>query len=85
MIVLCAGSLDAISENLCPDDVLLTAVQRITDLNGGTIQDYYQRKQKNGGRLDGRKGGLSAKTIRRLKQRENIFTKTKISSARPSA
>ena len=28
-----------------------------------TIQDYYQRKQKNGGRLDGRKGGLSAKTI----------------------
>ena len=63
MIVLCAGSLDAISENLCPDDVLLTAVQRITDLNGGTIQDYYQRKQKNGGRSDGRKGGLSAKTI----------------------
>ena len=28
-----------------------------------TIQDYCQRKQKNGGRLDGRKGGLSAKTI----------------------
>jgi len=85
VIVLCAGSLDAVSEDLCPDDVLLTAVQRITDLNGGTIQDYYQRKQKNGGRSDGRKGGLSAKTIRRLKQRENIFTKTKISSARPSA
>ncbi len=27
------------------------------------IHDYYLRKQKNGGRLDGRKGGLSAKTI----------------------
>ncbi len=47
-----------------------------------TIQDYYQRKQKNGGRLDGRKGGLSAKTIRRLKQRENIFTKTRVLNAK---
>ena len=28
-----------------------------------TVQDYYQRKQKNGGRSDGQKGGLSAKTI----------------------
>lgn len=28
------------------------------------IQDYYLRKQKNGGRNDGKKGGLSAKTIR---------------------
>lgn len=27
------------------------------------VQDYYQRKQKNGSRADGRKGGLSAKTI----------------------
>lgn len=27
------------------------------------VQDYYQRKQKSGSRADGRKGGLSAKTI----------------------
>ena len=27
------------------------------------VQDYYQRKQENGSRADGRKGGLSAKTI----------------------
>lgn len=28
------------------------------------IQDYYQTKQLNGGRLDGKQGGLSPKTIR---------------------
>lgn len=28
------------------------------------IQDYYQKKQLNGGRLDGKQGGLSPKTIR---------------------
>ncbi len=28
------------------------------------IQDYYQNKQLNGGRLDGKPGGLSPKTIR---------------------
>ena len=28
------------------------------------IQDYYQKKQLNGARLDGKKGGLSPKTIR---------------------
>ncbi len=28
------------------------------------IQDYYQKKQLNGGRLDGKTGGLSPKTIR---------------------
>jgi integrase len=28
------------------------------------VQEYYNKKQKNGGRKDGREGGLSAKTIR---------------------
>lgn len=28
------------------------------------VQDYYQQKQLNGGRLDNKKGGLSPKTIR---------------------
>ncbi len=28
------------------------------------VQDYYQKKQLNGGRLDGKQGGLSPKTIR---------------------
>lgn len=34
------------------------------ELTQDVIQDYYQQKQRNGGRGDGRKGGLSAKTIR---------------------
>lgn len=33
------------------------------EITQDVIQDYYQRKQKNGARLDGRAGGLSAKTI----------------------
>ena len=58
------------------------------DANGLTLRDctvkalqaYFDEKHKRG-RLDG-KGGLSAKTIRRLKQRENIFIKIRILSAR---
>ena len=34
------------------------------EITQDVIQDYYLRKQKNGGRNDGKKGGLSAKTIR---------------------
>lgn len=34
------------------------------EITQDVIQDYYQRKQLKGGRLDGKEGGLSPKTIR---------------------
>ncbi len=34
------------------------------EITQDVIQDYYQMKQLNGGRLDGKQGGLSPKTIR---------------------
>jgi integrase len=34
------------------------------EITQDVVQEYYKEKQKNGGRRDGRPGGLSAKTIR---------------------
>lgn len=34
------------------------------EITQDVIQDYYQKKQLNGGRADGKKGGLAPKTIR---------------------
>ena len=34
------------------------------EITQDVIQDYYQRKQRKGGRQDGKEGGLSPKTIR---------------------
>ncbi|WP_409967647.1 tyrosine-type recombinase/integrase [Bengtsoniella intestinalis] len=52
--------LDTFRIHLCPH----FGGMDLRDITSDEVQFYYQMKQKNGARLDGRSGGLSAKTIR---------------------